>query len=149
QSGTLTAPLSKAGTYAVLVNTTKFNDVPSNFWAKGAIDLLLGRNAISGFADGGFHPNATVTRAQFVKMLVLSLGLTVPAQPTSAGFSDVPATAWFAPYVDSAVQAGLVQGINATTFGPSELITREQLAVMVARAMGTYQPSSPQQVAFK
>ncbi|EQD61166.1 S-layer domain protein, partial [mine drainage metagenome] len=129
-------------------NTTRFNDIPKGYFAAGAIDLLLGRDAISGFPDGGFHPDASVTRAQFAKMLVLTLGLPLPAQATSAGFSDVQGTAWYAPYVDAAVQAGLVKGVTATTFEPGTYITRGQIAVLVARAMGSYKPTNPLQVSF-
>ena len=149
QSGIVTADVSQPGQYVVLVNTTKFNDIPSNYSAASQLDTLLGRDAVSGFPDGGFHPTAQVTRAQFVKMLVLGLGLNVPAQATNDGFRDVPAGSWYAPYVDAAVQAKLVEGINATTFAPEAPITREQLAVMVSRAMNGYTPSSPLQVQFK
>ncbi len=143
QSGTVTADVAQPGQYVVLVNTTKFNDIPSNYSASSQLDTLLGRGAVSGFPDGGFHPTAQVTRAQFVKMLVLALGLNVPAQPTNDGFKDVPADSWYAPYVDAAVQAKLVEGVTAAKFAPGDPITREQLAVMVARAMNGYTPSSP------
>ncbi|EQD71634.1 secreted protein containing S-layer like domain [mine drainage metagenome] len=142
------AAVQSAGEYLVAVNTTRFNDIPKGYFAAGAIDLLLGRDAISGFPDGGFHPDASVTRAQFAKMLVLTLGLPLPAQATSAGFSDVQGTAWYAPYVDAAVQAGLVKGVTATTFEPGTYITRGQIAVLVARAMGSYKPTNPLQVSF-
>ncbi len=143
QSGTVTADVAQPGQYVVLVNTTKFNDIPSNYSASSQLDTLLGRGAVSGFPDGGFHPTAQVTRAQFVKMLVLALGLNVPAQPTNDGFKDVPADSWYAPYVDAAVQAKLVEGVTAAKFAPGDPITREQLAVMVARAMNGYTPSAP------
>ena len=53
----------------------------------------------------------------------------------SAGFRDVPSQAWYAPYVAAAAQAGLVQGLTPTRFGPNETMTREQMAVLLARTL--------------
>ena len=142
-----TASISNAGDYVLAVNTQSFNDV-SDQGLQQELDILLGRDAISGFPDGGFHPDATVTRAEFVKMLVLSLGLPLPETPGSDGFSDVGASAWYAPYVDAAVSAGLVKGVTSQTFEPEASITRAQLAVMVVRAMNGYTPTSPLLVQF-
>ncbi len=147
-AGKVNAEIGQAGNYAVFVNQTTFNDVPQGYWARRATDLLLGRDAISGFPDGGFHPDGTVTRTQFVKMLVLALGLPLPQSPASEGFTDVSAGAWYAPYVDAAVSAKLVEGVTPQRFAPDALITRAQLAVMIARAMNGYAPTSPLTVQF-
>lgn len=148
QDQVVDASILGAGSYLAAVNRTSFNDVPAGYWAETALDLMLGRDAISGYPDGGFHPDATVTRAEFVKMLVLALGLTVPGTGTSDGFSDVAANAWYAPYVDAAVSAQLVEGVTAESFEPDALITRAELAVMVARAMHGYTPAQPLKVQF-
>ena len=106
--------------------------MPEGYWAYQAIESLAGQGIVAGFPDGLFEPGAAVTRAQFVKELVLAMGLK-PGSGSTA-FTDVPPNAWFAPYVSAAVQAGIVQGLTATTFGPEQPITREQMAVLVARA---------------
>ena len=49
-------------------------------------------------------------------------------------FSDVPATAWYAPYVGTANEYGIVNGISETEFNPSGTITRQEAAVMTIRA---------------
>ena len=92
----------------------------------------MAKGIVGGFPDGTFRPDAAVTRAQFVKMLVLALNLK-PGQGTVT-FADVPRGSWFAPYAAAAVQAGIVQGLSLTRFGPEETITREQLAVLIAWA---------------
>jgi len=66
-------------------------------------------------------------------MLDLTLGL-----PTGSGqtpFTDVPAGAWYAPFVAAAVQAGIAQGVTPTTFAPNAPVTRQQMAVLLARAL--------------
>ena len=147
-TSTLTAGIKSAGSYVVAVNKTTFNDVSESVPPGPSLDVLLGRDAVSGFPDGGFHPSAVVTRAQFVKMLVLTLGLPLPATPSSDGFNDVPAGSWYAPYVDAAVSAGLVQGITKQEFGPQQAIKRDQMAVLMYRAMNGYTPSQPTEVTF-
>lgn len=47
----------------------------------------------------------------------------------------MPPSAWYAPYAAAAVREGLVQGTSPTTFSPDARLTREQLAVLVARAL--------------
>ena len=110
-----------------------FSDVPSTYWAYTDIEALAAKGIVSGFPDGTFQPGAAVTRAQFVKMLDLTLGLKPSAAPTR--FVDVATSAWYAPYVSAAVQAGIVRGTSPTTFAPDATLTREQLAVLLARAL--------------
>ncbi len=125
-------------TAAAPSSAVAFPDVPSSYWAYAYIETLAGRGIVNGFPDGTFRPNVPVTRAQFVKMLVLTLGLNPGSGHTS--FTDVASSAWFAPYVAAAVQAGIVKGTSPTTFSPDEAITREQMAVMVARALKLTKP---------
>jgi hypothetical protein len=136
-AGTSVSSAADAFTYTTAPATpppqVTFSDVPPSYWAYGAIEQLAGRGIVSGFPDGTFRPNAPITRAEFVKMLDLTLGLKPGSGKTP--FADVPPGAWFTPYVSTAVQAGIVQGLSPTTFGPNQAITREQLAVMVARAL--------------
>ncbi len=110
-----------------------FSDVSSSYWAYASIEALAAKGIVGGFPDGTFQPDGNVTRAQFVKMLALTLGLAPGTGATQ--FSDVASSDWFAPYVSAAVQAGVVQGLSATTFGPNATVTREQMAVLLARAL--------------
>ncbi len=110
-----------------------FSDVPTTYWAYQAIEAMAGRGIVSGFPDGAFQPDATLTRAEFVKMLVLSLHLQPDAAATA--FSDVPPRAWFAPYVSAAVEAQIVQGVTSRSFAPDATLSREAMAVLLARAL--------------
>lgn len=110
-----------------------FSDVPADFWAAQAIDTLVTKGIVDGFPNGTFEPNAPVTRAEFVKMLLLTVGGKPGTGVTS--FTDVPVSAWYASYVSAAVHSGIVDGTSATTFSPNATLTREQMAVMLARAL--------------
>ena len=96
-----------------------------------AIEALASRGIINGYDSTHFGPDRTMTRAQFAAIVVRGLGL-----PTKAGgkFTDVKSTDWFASYVGTAYAYGIVNGTSATTFTPNGTITRQEAAVMVARA---------------
>lgn len=132
--GTVEAPLAGPGTIAVLADLRSFTDVPAGYWARGAIDALLADGAINGLPDGSFRPEAPVTRAEFVKLLDVVLGLP-PDGGGFGGFADVPAHAWFRPWVDAAAAAGIAHGRSPTGFFPNRPITRQEMAVLVARGL--------------
>jgi hypothetical protein len=96
-----------------------------------AIEALAARGIIDGMGDGLFHPEASMTRAQFAAIVVRALGLTPAA---SEAFTDVPSTAWYAPYVGTASTYGLINGVGEGRFNPDGTITKQEAAVMVARA---------------
>jgi len=111
-----------------------FTDMDSALWAKESVDALLQSGIISKSDDKLYRPNDNVTREEFVKLLVCAFG----AHETlnSQSFSDVDSSAWYAPYVASAAANGLVNGKEDGSFGVGEGITRQDMAVMVYRALG-------------
>ena len=105
-------------------------------WARESIERLAGLGVVSGYDDGGFHPEDDVTRGQFLKILIGAMEIMGKAEITpGAGFSDTEGH-WSADYVSTAVSMGIVSGYGNNTFAPDEKITREQIAVMLARAAG-------------
>ncbi len=110
-----------------------FADIDSVEWAHEAIIALKEAGIISGKAEGLFAPNDNVTREEFVKMLVLALGLEISTD-NAPDFSDVNGDEWFAPYVYTAYNNGIVKGVG-DGFGVGANITRQDMAVMCARAL--------------
>ena len=96
-----------------------------------AIESLAARGLINGMDEANFKPDNTMTRAEFAAIVVRALGL---PQKLGAAFADVPEDAWFAGVVGTAQAYGIVTGVSDTAFDPQGTITREQAAVMVARA---------------
>ncbi|HVB09289.1 MAG TPA: S-layer homology domain-containing protein, partial [Bacillota bacterium] len=133
-AGTVSANIAGPATYVVLADTVPLADVPSGFWAAPAIDRALAAGVVVGFPDHSFQPQASVTRAQLAKMLAIALSLPLAGSGATA-FSDVTAQAWYAPYVAAAAQAGIVAGIGGGRFDPDAPVTREQVALMLARAL--------------
>ena len=112
-----------------------FNDIADADWAKQAITSLADKNIISGYGNGTFRPNSFVTREEFVKMLVLTLNISLSS--SSENFDDIDSSDWCHPYVCAAISAGIVNGIDAANFGKGMVITREQMATMTYRAINT------------
>ncbi len=133
-AGTVSVRVAGPATLTLLLATEVPRDVPENYWATPYIERMLAAGAMQGLPGGRFEPGAPVTRAQFVKMLVLAVGI-APASTGSLRFADVLPRDWFAPYVAAALQAGIAQGVTASEFRPNAAISREQMAVLVARAL--------------
>lgn len=117
-----------------------FADLAGHWAAKDA-ELLIAKGIIDGIADDRYAPEGTLTRGELAALLVRSAGLA--AQPGAGVLSDVKADDWFAGYVQAALSAGLVDGFEDGTFRAGTAVTREQLAVMLVRAMtlAGYTPS--------
>lgn len=113
----------------------EFSDVPVSHWAAGVIKGLCQREIVGGYSGAIFRPEKNITRAEFTKLLVkiLSLSEERPAQPT---FKDVAPGNWHYGVVEAAVKKGLVKGYENGEFWPDALITRQEMAVILARATG-------------
>lgn len=134
KDGTISFTTDHFSTYAVLANTRDFTDAANVTWAADAIQTALGGNIIEGFEDNTFKPNDTVTRAQFVQLLVRSLGLSSTDKASSLSFQDVKAGTWYYNSVAVAVKAGLIEGLSDSEFAPNATVTREQAATLINRA---------------
>lgn len=121
-SGVKAAQLQKNG--AVFSDTERHEN-------RDAISILGSFGIISGVGNGRFSPDSTMTRAQFAKIVVCALGLEAEYRGT---FEDVAESAWYAPYVDTAAAYGIVRGVGDGNFNPDSSITRQESAVMLARA---------------
>ncbi|RAU97303.1 right-handed parallel beta-helix repeat-containing protein [Paenibacillus sp. YN15] len=99
-------------------------------WAQAEIAKLVDAGAVAGYPDGTFKPDQPITRAEFVKILVAAFKL---EQKPGKVFSDT-ANHWAKDYMSTANAYGIADGYSDTLFGPDELITREQMTVMAAKA---------------
>lgn len=119
-------------------------------WARSHIEALLKAGIVSGVGDGTFRPDETLTRAAFVKMLTGARQIK-PRVGETGGFGDV-ASHWVVQqgYLGAAVTAGIVVPAEYTggSFRPDQPITREEIAVMVARALGREKEAAARKLAL-
>lgn len=113
-----------------------FLDLDSVSWAKDSVERLYDAGVVNGIGEGLFAPNVSVSREEFVKFIVLGLGLEL-TEATDMDFRDVDRNAWYSSYVLSAASSGVVFGRDDGTFGVGDKITREDMAVMICRALSS------------
>jgi len=107
-----------------------FPDVTSVWnWADDAIEYMVGKSVINGYTDGTFRPGNDVTRAEFVKMLNATFGLTAE---TATSYSDVKSDAWYYPHVRKAAAQGYLLSYGSK-FNPDIKLTREEAASLLVR----------------
>lgn len=113
-----------------------FPDMANAQWATEAVTYLKAKGIVSGDSYGNFNPNMPVTRAEFAKMAVVATGVALGAE---ASFNDVSPLDWFYTYVGAAANDGLIMGDSVGNFNPHDLITREDMAVIIYRAYKIYE----------
>jgi len=103
-----------------------------------AVDACNALNIITGFANGKFMPNDTVTREQTAKMIcVLLNGGNDPVLGSAvSSFSDVANDRWSCPYIESCVSQDIIVGVGGGKFAPAGKVTGSQLAKMLLVALG-------------
>ncbi|NOU66482.1 glycoside hydrolase [Paenibacillus sp. LMG 31461] len=117
-----------------------FTDVQKH-WAQADVLNAANRGWMLGTAADTFAPDAALTRAEAATIIVRVLGLE-SAAAASAAFKDVPATHWASQSIGIAQQNGLMQGISNDRFAPDQSMTREQMSVLLSRALKLATPAS-------
>lgn len=100
-----------------------------------AIEALAARGILTGKPDGRFDPDAGMTRAEFSAVVTRALGLE-SGEAGASPFTDVEEEDWFYAPVLSAYDHGIVTGVGVGKFNPGGTISRQEAAVMTARAAG-------------
>lgn len=114
-----------------------FSDVPTNHPAFPAIEFLKKEGILQGYADGTFKPDATVNRAEAVKIITAPLvEKAVIDQFSSSIYADVSADSWYKGYVEAARQTlGIIDGPpKATTFNGERPINKSEFLKMILLA---------------
>ena len=116
----------------VAQSQSQFSDINSS-WARPFIETLAQKNIISGFPDGTFRPDQSVTRAEFAA--IVQKAFTQTATQPSRSFQDVSSGFWAAPAVDYASSTGFLSGYTNGTFQPSQGIPKVQALVAIASGL--------------
>jgi len=110
-----------------------FNDI-SKHWAEESIKVAVNEGIVTGYPDGTFKPGNKVTRAEFVVMLINTLKL--DNEGAELTFTDTSKIgAWARRPVALAVEAGIINGYQDGSFRPNAVITRAEMAAMIALAL--------------
>lgn len=93
-----------------------------------------------------FCPAKGVIRAEMAAFLVRALGEEANIGAYQGLFSDVPAEAWYAGYVERLAELGITTGTGPEVFAPDRVVSRAEMAVFLIRAFGTGAEASPRGV---
>lgn len=136
-SGVMEAPPARR---VILRGQTVFEDVPASSWAWQQVESAYWASVVNGFPDGEYHPELAVTRDQmavYVARAIAGGDGRVPSPGPEPRFADVPPDSWAYRYVEYAAAQNVVQGYPEGDYRPDLVVTRDQMAVYVARAMVT------------
>ena len=109
----------------------RFTDLDPAQWYHYGVDYMILKGIMIGVGDGLFAPHKAITRAEVAQMLWRLEG--APTATIELNFSDVAADAWYTEAVRWAVESETFLGYGDGTFGPNDIITREQLAAVMFR----------------
>ncbi|MBW4081681.1 Ig-like domain-containing protein [Paenibacillus sp. S150] len=142
----LPTKISSAGSYTVIrasmvgnqvvgtfLSTRSFTDM-SKHWSYSIVSQLAAKNIIDSSYGSTFKPEQKITRSEFAVMLSRGLGL-LGDRETAQRFRDVQPSTQTGDYIGAAAKAGIITGNTDATFRPDDNITREQMAIMIIRAM--------------
>ena len=109
-----------------------FSDVAGpNDWSHEGIDYCVRRSLMVGTGAGTFSPGMNCSRAQIVQILYNLSGDKTDYGNYYLPFTDVAPGAWYYDAVAWAYFNNVVSGTSETTFAPNDVITREQMAVIL------------------
>jgi hypothetical protein len=116
-----------------------FDDVAVDNWAYDEIMACVAGEIASGYPDGTYRPDEVVTRDQMAVYISRAAGWVGVADDMTTApevFPDVPAGSWAGTAVQACVDNGVSGGYEDGNYHPDWFVTREQMAVYIARAMG-------------
>lgn len=125
------------------VASAAFSDVNESTIYKSSITWMSENGVIQGYPDGTFKPDQCVNRAEFLKMLFLTLGTDIIITDSAAGssyydnfFSDTSTDEWYWPYVNEALHNKTIIGYPDGTFKPGQCVKRVEAIKMAVLEFG-------------
>ena len=112
----------------------RYSDVAPGDWFAADVEYVSAHGLMDGTGNGAFSPYAGTNRAMIVTILWRLEGK--PSAGSQLAFLDVPAGQWYTEAVRWAAEKGIVTGYSGDKFGPTDAVTREQMAAILFRYAG-------------
>ncbi|CAI9000181.1 S-layer homology domain-containing protein [Brevibacillus sp. IT-7CA2] len=145
---TVQVPFAGFGYYMVMKTRESYDDVITHDFARDAIETLYAKGIMPAYSGSSFGANRDMTRGEFATMLVKALALPINAgpykdsnerDPLEPTFTDVRPNRntwdYEYKYIETAARAGIIRGKQPGYFRPDDSLTREEAAIMIARAL--------------
>lgn len=136
---TITVPFDEFGYYKVMKLSKGYTDITNHSWARNILNGLYAKGIMVNLQSTLFGADDTTTRGEFATLLVKGLNIPLNYDEDDPTFYDVvpaaSATTWDFEHIETAARAGIITGLSDGYFAPTRALTREQAAVMIARAL--------------
>lgn len=133
--GNVTVPITSNPNQVLPSDGNRFIDLSEVPWAEEAITFLSRKNIVNGKSEGVFAPNDNITREEFVKMIISTLGLADSVNVSTMKFADIAKDSWYHKYISIAYSNNIINGISNDEFGTGCNITRQDMAVIICNAL--------------
>ncbi|MET0018315.1 S-layer homology domain-containing protein, partial [Oscillibacter sp.] len=133
QTGTLVFTTTHFSTYAVGYHKVAFSDVAEDAWCYDAVTFLAARGITGGTTETAFNPNATLTRGQFITLVMRAYGIE-PDESAADNFSDAGDT-YYTGYLAAAKRLGISNGVGGNKFAPKQAVSRQQMFTLLYNAL--------------
>ncbi|SFF38802.1 S-layer homology domain-containing protein [Paenibacillus algorifonticola] len=138
-SKTITTPIDGFGYYVVMQLRYSFTDIIGHSYARNSMELMFARGVMISTSNNEFGVYDNITRGEFAQLLVKMFQIPLDYNPNDMTFDDVIpvigiSRLWDYRYIETAVRKGIIRGKGPRQFLPNEALTREEAAVMIARA---------------
>lgn len=118
---------------AAMAASNRYTDIPDGNWSVSTVNVAADYDLMQGMGDGTFGFGRTITKAEFITALNRMFGWEL-ITPGTSSFPDVKNNQWFYSYIETALNHDVID--KTQTFNPANPITREEMAVMLVRALG-------------
>lgn len=115
--------------------STPFTDIDGH-WGEEVITTLYDMGAIQGKSSTSFAPDDSMTRAELLKVALLTAGKSISSSESTSAFSDVETSDWFMPYVAYGYKEGYIEGYEDGSFRPNDTINRAEALTILLRVAG-------------
>lgn len=137
---TITAPFDGFGYYAVMMLRRGYNDITSHPWAREYLEAMLSKGIMLPKDNNDFGVYDIITRGEFAEIMVKALSLPLDYDPNNLTFYDVPNVViggqlYDYRYIETAFRSGIIKGLGPGVFNPTGSLTRQDAAVIIARAI--------------
>lgn len=146
KDNTITVPFDEFGYYMVMKQSRGYSDITNHPWARNILNALYAKGIMTNVQASAFGADDLTTRGEFATLLVKGLNLPLNYDMNVQTYFDVVPGArtdtWDFKYIETASRAGIISGLGEGYFGVEEPVTRQQAAMMVARALKLKLPAN-------
>ncbi|WP_222429870.1 cadherin-like beta sandwich domain-containing protein [Paenibacillus cremeus] len=107
----------------------------ANHWSKDTVNLFVKLGIVTGYEDGSFHPDASITRAEFATLISKVFNVYTEPASSKSVFSDVDGRFWANEAIKALASRGIINGYEDGTFQPDKTITRAEIIAIISRVV--------------